>query len=79
MKEENWKEIQKNLASPVPRNRSEESEKVELELEDEMFIALALEAHRKNMKFNDYLVMTLQQVIDEEGLEMVAVKVEDNG
>ena len=79
MEEEKWKNIQKENESPKEMSKFTEYEKIELELEDEMFIALALEAHRKNMKFNDYLVMTLQQIIDDEGLELVAEKVEDNG
>ena len=79
MEEEKWKNIQKEIESPKEMSKFTEYEKIELELEDEMFIALALEAHRKNMKFNDYLVMTLQQIIDDEGLELVAEKVEDNG
>ena len=79
MEEEKWKNIQKEIKSPKEMSKFTEYEKIELELEDEMFIALALEAHRKNMKFNDYLVMTLQQIIDDEGLELVAEKVEDNG
>ena len=79
MKKDEWRRIQKNLASQEPMTESQGFETVEIEMDDEMFMSLALEAHNKDMKLNDFLVSLLEEIIKEEGLDLVVKKVSGDG
>ena len=54
-------------------------ENVEIEMTDEMFMSLALEAHNKDMKLNDFLVSLLEGIIKEEGYNLEVKKVVNDG
>ena len=82
IKVKSWEKIheeKKMTGPPSTTTQSPQSESINIEIDDESFIALALEAHRLDIKLNDYIVMKLQEIIDEEGLDLVAEKVVGDG
>ena len=79
MKKKEWNKIQENLSSQEPMMESQGFESVEIEMDDEMFMTLALEAHNKDMKLNDFLVSLLEGIIKEEGLNIEVKRVGSDG
>lgn len=61
-------------------SNAEKTETIDLFLEDELFMDLALEAHNKNITLNDLIVEILQGIIDEhEGInEGSSIKVDES-
>ena len=79
MKKENWDKIQKTLKSPEPTSKSQASETVYVDLDDETFIKLALAAHEADMKLNDYIVMVISDFVTEEDVPVKAEKSKNDG
>ena len=79
MKKEHWEEIQKTLTGPEPTSKSQASETVYVDLDDETFIKLALAAHEADMKLNDYIVMVISDFITEEDVPVKVEKSKNDG
>lgn len=79
MKKERWEEIQKTLTGPEPTSKSQASETVQVDLDDETFIKLALAAHEADMKLNDYIVMVISDFITEEDVPVKVEKSKNDG
>ena len=79
MKKEHWEEIQKTLTGPEPTSKSQASETVQVDLDDETFIKLALGAHEADMKLNDYIVMVISDFITEEDVPIKVEKLKNDG
>ena len=79
MKKEHWEEIQKTLTGPEPTSKSQASETVYVDLDDETFIKLALGAHEADMKLNDYIVMVISDFITEEDVPIKVEKSKNDG
>lgn len=79
MKKKEWNKIQESISSREPMTESQGFENVEIEMTDEMFMSLALEAHNKDMKLNDFLVSLLEGIIKEEGYNLEVKKVVNDG
>lgn len=79
MKKEHWEEIQKTLTGPEPTSKSQASETVQVDLDDETFIKLALAAHEADMKLNDYIVMVISDFITEEDVPVKVEKSKNDG
>ena len=79
MKKEHWEEIQKTLTGPEPTSKSQASETVYVDLDDETFIKLALAAHEADMKLNEYIVMVISDFITEEDAPVKVEKVKNDG
>lgn len=79
MKKEHWEEIQKTLTGPEPTSKSQASETVHVDLDDETFIKLALGAHEADMKLNDYIVMVISDFITEEDAPIKVEKSKNDG
>lgn len=79
MDKQESKKTQKDQTSRGLETESQGFENVEIEMEDEMFMTLALEAHSKDMKLNDFLVSLLEGIIKEEGLNLEVKRVGSGG
>ena len=79
MKKEHWEEIQKTLTGPEPTSKPQASETVQVDLDDETFIKLALGAHEADMKLNEYMVMVISDFITEEEAPVKVEKSKNDG
>ena len=79
MKKEQRIKSQKALKSQTATNKSQEFETIQVELDDETFIGLALEAHEADMKLNDFMVMVISDFITEEKIPAEVEKARNNG
>ena len=48
---------------------SEEYEEIELDIPDDVLLKLALEAHRLDMKLNDYILQVVKEFIERQNNE----------
>jgi len=53
---------------------SEKMVNMEIILDDDVLLKLALEAHRKDMKLNDYLIEILLEYCDEQQRDIEPIK-----
>ena len=49
---------------------SDNYEEIEIQIEDDILLKLALEAHHKDMKLNDYLIEIVMEYVEKQNNEL---------